>query len=400
MSVDIVLVSNRPLTLDDLRSLFDDPAVSDELGPAAYDGDPAAFPRITTVDTGRLAVTFYGPQEARTTGAAPYTTDLGVVAPKDDEGRTWWTRVAVAEGADDEPGLEVLFGVLAALARAGSGFVVVDGEIAELEGVARPEPLLEGTDAAPPTAAAAARTFLELFLPIALPDRDGWAAMLGLVKRVCGDHTELLPRWIQQDGEWREFVPSAEPPAWWPMQQTLGGSDPAVEWELAPAAFPGDTLTQVSLSGDLDLGTTGDLLGALTGLEPAYGFLHYWTPAEPVGTAAVGLRQWYDVGPPGSAITHRDVAEHLPDLYWAQVIGPAWEAHIGRERIASTPAHRVEEVRPGQWLLQLTPDPSDLVLDYQGFATARARCREHLGEQHFWAPGRDTGPVVVLPPVV
>ena len=219
------------------------------------------------------------------------------------------------------------------------------------------------------------------------------------MKKLSGDHRELLPRWIEEEGEWREFTPAAGPPAWWPMTQALGAADPPSRWDLAPAAFPGDTLSRVGLSAEVPAATAADLVAPMADLEATYAFLHYWTSAEPLPNP-VGLRRDGDDGRPWVLLVQRDVATALPDLYWAQLLGPAWVEHIGADRVSATPAHRVEEVRPGHWLVQLTPDPADVAADFAAFTALRARCREHLGEQHFWRRDLDAAPVLDLPQVV
>jgi hypothetical protein len=394
MGVDIVLVGDRPLTTDTLRDLFDRESVRAVLGDASVGGDAVAFPRITRVDTPRLNVDFYGPQEARTTGAAPYTTDLGVAAPMDADGRTWWTQVDVTAGGDDEEALGMLFGILATVAAECQGHVVVDGEVIELDGVAAPMPSLAPT---PTPVAVGGRAYVEAFLPYAAANADGWGRVLGTVRSLASEHAELLPQWVDVDGDWREFAPSPVPPSWWPMEQRLAVSEPAATWTLAPAAFPGDPLTQVSLSADVDTGTASDLLAGLTALDCAYGFVHYWTPAEEL-PRPIGLRRDGPEESPYVLLTHRDLAVALPDLYWAQVIGPEWAAAIGPDRLASTPAHRVEEVRPQHWLVQLTADVGDVVLDWAGFAAARTAARAHLGEDLFWRRGLEA-PRVTFQPV-
>ena len=87
----------------------------------------------------------------------------------------------------------------------------------------------------------------------------------------------------------------------------------------------------------------------------------------------------------------------MPDLYWAQVIGPEWAAAIGPHRLAATPAFRVEEIRPQHWLVQLTADVGDVALDWDAFAAARAAARAHLGEDLFWRRGLDAPRVHFAP---
>lgn len=386
MSVDIVLVSGERLTLAAIRDRFADPGVQSVLGAATIGGTPEEFPRITRVDTDRLSVDLYGPQESQTgEGVAPYTTDLGVVAPADESGSTWWTQFDIVRGIDDEPAVEALFGVLASLAAAGGGHVVVEGELVELPGVPPPTPDLlaparTATDSPSPTDSA----FLGVFLPFSAPDQPGWDRVIRLVHALTEDASELWPHLIRVDGDWRAFEATPQPPAWWPMAQQLGVADPVTTWDLEPAGFPQDTLTAILMGAAVGPDVTERLLPALARAEASYAFLHHWSPGEQLPDSAVGLRSTGPDDPPWQLVTERHLRVALPGPFWVQVIGPEWTEVIGRDRLASTPAHRVEELSPGRWLIQLTAGAADLA----GVARARAAVRAHLGPEVFW--GRDT----------
>lgn len=390
MSIDIVLVSGERLTLAAVRDGFADPAIQAVLGAARYGGSPEEFPHITRVDTPRLSVDLYGPQESQTgEGAAPYTTDLGVMAPTDENGSSWRTQVDIVTGIDDEQAVEALFSVLVTLAAAGRGHVVVQGELVDLPGVPPPTPLIANaadtreTESGPGAIAGAA--YLGLFLPFSAPDQAGWDRTVRLIHALTEDVPELWPRSIRVDDEWRPFTPTPQPPAWWPMEQRLGGSEPPATWDIAPAGFPQDSLTSLLMRATTSAAVVERMLSALERTEPvSYGFLHHWTPAEELPDTAVGLRNPGPDRPPWVMLNERRLRVALPGPYWVQVIGPEWEATIGRDRLASTPAHRVEEVGSHRWLVQLTASAQDL----DGIHRARAAVSAHLGEDTFWS--RDT----------
>lgn len=396
MSIDIVLVSGERLTLASVRDRFADPEVQTVLGPATIGGTPEEFPHITRVDTPRLNVDLYGPQESQTgEGVAPYTSDLGVMAPTDENGSSWWTQFDIVAGIEDTPAVEALFSVLASLAAAGNGHVVVQGELVDLPGVSPPTPLIASTagrTAAEETAdLAVGAAYLSVFLPFRAPDEGGWDRVLRLVRALTEDVPELWPGFIDVDGDWRAFTPTPQPPAWWPMAQRLGVVDPPATWQLVPAGFPRHSLTSVLMQATADADLTERLLSALQRTEEvSYAFLHHWTPAEQLPDSAVGLRNPGPDTPPWVLLSERRLRAALPGPYWVQVIGPEWEAVIGRDRLASTPAHRVDEIAPHRWLIQLTASASDL----DGIQHARAAVLTHLGEDTFWSRGTPKQPRV------
>ncbi len=60
----------------------------------------------------------------------------------------------------------------------------------------------------------------------------------------------------------------------------------------------------------------------------------------------------------GLRTTHEDIeALELPTLYWANFFGPAYVKKIGRERILSAPAWRIEELPDGGLLYVLASCP-------------------------------------------
>ncbi|WP_244930667.1 hypothetical protein [Nocardioides sp. W7] len=381
MGAEIMLVSGKRVTLAVLQELFADPGVRSALGDATLAGSPEEHPRVTRVDTERLSLVLHGPQESRTGGGvAAYTTDLGVARPTDADGSTWWTRFEIARGAEDEAAVHVLSAVLAALAAASSGHVVVEGELVELDGVDPPAPA-EAVASAPAPDLGTGRAYLTALLPGAPPDEAGWRQLLRVVHALTADVPELWPGSVQVDGEWRPFTATDPPPPWWPSAQWLASAEPAATWELAVAGTPGQTLSQISLTATVDAATTGRLLLALAALDVGYAFLHHWTPAETLPSDTTGLRHDDPDDPadvPWVLLTEEDLAAGLPGVYWAQLIGPELEAVIGRDRLAGTPAHRVEEVAPHRWLIQLTPSAADVVHDLPHVLEVQQRVRDHL----------------------
>lgn len=114
---------------------------------------------------------------------------------------------------------------------------------------------------------------------------------------------------------------------------------------------------------------------------PDYGYAHLLTVEEIREYSRPEVAQWSD-GPFMSVPLHL-LQESLPDLYWANLLGPPYVELFGAERIASTPAHLVVEVAPDVFYLQLTSDVED-VYDLAGFNNHRSLAKEHLGVDAFW----------------
>ena len=76
----------------------------------------------------------------------------------------------------------------------------------------------------------------------------------------------------------------------------------------------------------------------------------------------------------------------LPDLYWANFLGPEYVSMFGLDRLLSTPCHSKEELSDGGVLLILSSSPIDYLGDPVGFDLLRQKAKEHLGVEAF-----DTG---------
>lgn len=81
--------------------------------------------------------------------------------------------------------------------------------------------------------------------------------------------------------------------------------------------------------------------------------------------------------------THR-LHHWLPDMPWAVVFGSAYVKMFGKEKLLSTPAYKVEELPEDMVFIQLTENMEDIHLKFQEVWNARAKAKEHLGEQYFF----------------
>jgi hypothetical protein len=71
---------------------------------------------------------------------------------------------------------------------------------------------------------------------------------------------------------------------------------------------------------------------------------------------------------------YRDGFDKVYELFWLNVFGPRLVQSIGRERVLSTPAWRVEELPNGCVLLVTRPTPTDFASEEARLAQARAHC--------------------------
>ncbi|WP_326938822.1 hypothetical protein [Archangium violaceum] len=69
---------------------------------------------------------------------------------------------------------------------------------------------------------------------------------------------------------------------------------------------------------------------------------------------------------------HRDGFDKIYAVWWLNVFGPELVRSVGRERMLSTPAHRVEELPNGSILLVTWPTAADFSSDAARLAQARA----------------------------
>jgi hypothetical protein len=71
-------------------------------------------------------------------------------------------------------------------------------------------------------------------------------------------------------------------------------------------------------------------------------------------------------------IWHRDGFDKVYEVFWLNVFGPKLVETVGRERMLSTPAHRVEELPNGSVLLVTRPTAADFASEEARLAQARA----------------------------
>lgn len=97
-----------------------------------------------------------------------------------------------------------------------------------------------------------------------------------------------------------------------------------------------------------------------------------------------------------NVFTH-SLTQSLPDVLWAQVFGPAYVEMFGMEKLMSTPAYRVEQLRPDAVYIQLTESLFDLHECYAEVDAVRERVKKHLDDNIFFNPGSSAGHVYKVP---
>jgi hypothetical protein len=387
MTIDLMLVSRERPTMADLRAGCAHAERTAGLGAYELVGDvDDRDPMVelsADVSHGELLLQVFRPTVSQDSAAEPYSAAIGVQAPLDEKGRCWLTAMAMS-GTATEAQTRAVLDVVRHLAETCEGYLVVDGQLTELTGIDPPpasQPVPATSSGTPPQP----RAFLECFLTRATGDEAGWRWLVGRIKSLLDGHGELRPRWIRAEQEWRPFLPTDPEPEWWPTGQQLLTKEPYVEWDLDGAGFAGDRYSQLSMAGDLSPRDAESLLPRLLDTPDLdYGLLHLWTESEPTGPT--GFRD--DGHGPRLVLTAHGLTQNLPDLYWAQVFGGPWVELFGADRLASTPAHRVEEIAPGRWLVQLTEHLTDLVEDHDRFQALRETCKQHLGADCFFSPER------------
>lgn len=119
-----------------------------------------------------------------------------------------------------------------------------------------------------------------------------------------------------------------------------------------------------------------------------FGFMHLLTPREVKTGALADSVSATHVDGSGTFMSIPPIllTKYLPDLYWANVFGPAYLELFGHETVLATPAAVVEPLRDDLVYLQLTPEITDVRDRPEAFETARLAAKQHLGLEAFFDP--------------
>lgn len=139
-----------------------------------------------------------------------------------------------------------------------------------------------------------------------------------------------------------------------------------------------------SPSGLVEGDRAAALLRALASRTGAvYGFAHRLVPDDLASTEARSASNT-DVGPSMHTDGRSLAQSGLPNVWWANIFGPPVVELLGAERIATAPAHLVEQLGDDLWYVQLTESILDNDADFAQFDAARAAVKAHLGPDAFY----------------
>lgn len=133
-------------------------------------------------------------------------------------------------------------------------------------------------------------------------------------------------------------------------------------------------------------GATGLLKRLAAEFKGDYGFIHQLTLDDASFLAGSQTTADFHEDGPFLVVPSEQLQLCLPHLFWVNVLGPPYTELFGADRLASAPAHTVEEVAPGTFYLQLSERIQDLHEHPAQIEDARIEIREHLGVNAFWHP--------------
>jgi len=240
--------------------------------------------------------------------------------------------------------------------------------------------------------------FLEVLTRAQLRSVDDGRALMALLEEVA---PEWLPgRWGHDEPLSRTYDPSQIEELWAEDELLWRGRGAKVEgWVAKPHARRRYGLVHLGAdSRKLDVDQAVTVLERLgLAFEADYGFLHLVTPRDQDG-AAPGSVQYVADDEPNLFVAEHRLGQWLPDLYWANLLGPPYVELFGRERILSAPAHLVEQIGPELYYLQLSERLDDLRARWDDLAAVRVEVKRHLGGNAFWSPELGEGHAYVPRP--
>jgi len=84
-----------------------------------------------------------------------------------------------------------------------------------------------------------------------------------------------------------------------------------------------------------------------------------------------------------------DLRRGIPDIFWANFLGPEYVEMFGVERISSAPCYSVEHLPDGGALLLLSASPLDYLADPENSDKRRIEIKRHLGPEAFDEEGNN-----------
>jgi hypothetical protein len=202
--------------------------------------------------------------------------------------------------------------------------------------------------------------------------------------------SEFLPRFYprrygQYEPPNNPFDPAHLADAWldpfiWDGETSAGGM-------VAMRRYAGDQHGLISMSSEPAEAEQHDALAFLSAsasrFDADFGFVHLLNPAE-IELAAPGTAGFVRPNVPAMPIASQDIQEHIPDLYWATVLGPALVDAV-RDEVSGMPVERVDVLEGGHVLIQLTASLHDPTENFDVFRDVRTAAKEHVTPGFFYS---------------
>src|SRR6266540_345815 len=211
------------------------------------------------------------------------------------------------------------------------------------------------------------------------------------VLRVIMSHENYAPEWVaggDHKVERRQFGPDlvASLPGEWERTHPL--------WDMLRFRHADVTITLLKSTSHFEpllvnverefLTATDNLAEFIMLLKDLYGVVH---PAY--GEAHVEEMKEVHDSPSGRKLSIGfDLKRALPDIYWANFLGPEYVNMFGVDKVLSSPVYSAERLPDGGALLLLTKSPLDYLSERRQFEKRRTEAKNHLGLEAF-----DTGDI-------
>jgi len=161
-----------------------------------------------------------------------------------------------------------------------------------------------------------------------------------------------------------------------PRRALMGFANESPAGLLLSIEDHGSQYKKVDVSVEREFLANGDTIGKfLTILKELYALLHSMYGEASILEMVRRTQRAY--------ASPLDLRRGIPDLYWANFLGPEYVEMIGLEKLVSAPFCSVETLRDGGVLLLLSPSPLDYLGDPLSFDTRRERIKLHLGPKIF-----------------
>ena len=179
--------------------------------------------------------------------------------------------------------------------------------------------------------------------------------------------------------------------------------NPQVEGSIWPAWGPRLTHTWITILIDAtkaDYGKVTDFVQqASVAFSADFAFTHILTPSDITTGSLNGTVFCLDPakGRYSLTVTTKELAQYIPDIYWATIFGPPYVQHFGRAKLLSAPAFIIRELSNGSIYLQISKSPLDLDTEITHLSVMRQAIKEHLNQNSFFDPAKSANHVYSVP---